>query len=78
MFFTVVYKGNYGNKNLAKDLLSGNGLQFMTLFILIIAIILFGILDIFLGSELAALLSGISGYILGKGTIKDLERHIKK
>lgn len=78
IFFTVVYMGNAGNENLAKDLLSGNGLQFMTLFILIIAIILFGILDIFLSSELAALLSGISGYILGKGTIKDLGRFLKK
>lgn len=66
VFFFIVYRRS--DSNLSKDLLSGNGLQFVTLFVLIIAIILFGILDILQGSELAAILSGISGYILGKGT----------
>ena len=64
-FFYIVYKKS--DHSLSKDLLSGYGLQFITLFVLIIAIILFGILDILKGSELAAMLSGISGYILGKG-----------
>ena len=66
MFFYIVYKKS--DINLSKELLSDNGLQFVTLFVLIIAIILFGILGILEGSELAAILSGISGYILGKGT----------
>jgi hypothetical protein len=64
-FFLIVYLRS--DQNLSKDLLGGYGLQFITLFVLIIAIILFGILDILKGSELAAMLSGISGYILGKG-----------
>jgi hypothetical protein len=42
------------------------GMQFVTLFSLIIAIILFGITGILADKELAALLGGISGYILGK------------
>jgi len=60
---------NYKTESaLAKDFLdSGNGLQFITLFSLIVAIILFGVLGILEGRELAAILSGISGYILGKG-----------
>ena len=70
VFFVIVYKRS--DSTLSKDLLSGNGLQFVTLFVLIIAIILFGILSILQSSELAAILSGISGYILGKGTQKDL------
>ena len=64
-FFSIIYIRS--DKTLSKDLLGGYGLQFITLFVLIIAIILFGILDILKGSELAAMLSGISGYILGKG-----------
>jgi hypothetical protein len=41
-------------------------LQFITLFSLIIAIILFGLTDVLQGRELAALPGGISGYILGR------------
>lgn len=44
------------------------GIQFVTLFSLVIAIILFGILEILEGKELAALLGGLSGYILGRTT----------
>jgi hypothetical protein len=65
VFFFIIFKKS--DQTVTKDLLSGNGLQFITLFVLIIAIILFGILNILKGSELAAILSGISGYILGKG-----------
>lgn len=65
VFFFIVYKKS--DEHLSKELLSGQGLQFVTLFVLIIAIILFGILSILQGSELAAILAGISGYILGKG-----------
>lgn len=44
------------------------GIQFVTLFSLVIAIILFGIIDVLEGKELAALLGGLSGYILGRST----------
>ncbi len=44
------------------------GIQFVTLFSVVIAIILFGIIDILEGKELAALLGGLSGYILGRAT----------
>jgi hypothetical protein len=45
---------------------SQSGIQFLTLFSLVIAIILFGITKILEGKELAALLGGLSGYILGR------------
>jgi hypothetical protein len=64
-FFAIIFKRS--DVSLSKLLLSSSGLQFITVFILIIAIILFGILNVLGGSELAAILSGISGYILGKG-----------
>lgn len=65
VFFYIMYRRS--DKTLARNLLSETGLQFITIFVLIIAIVLFGILNILGGSELAAILSGISGYILGKG-----------
>lgn len=43
-------------------------MQFVTLFSLVIAIVLFGVLKILDGRELAALLGGLSGYILGRGS----------
>ena len=42
------------------------GLQFVTLFSIVIAITLFGITGILQDKELAALLGGLSGYILGR------------
>jgi len=48
-----------------------SGIQFLTLFSLVIAIILFGITGILEGKELAALLGGLSGYILGRVTDHD-------
>jgi Skp family chaperone for outer membrane proteins len=42
------------------------GIQFITLFSIVIAVILFGILEILGANELSALLGGLSGYILGK------------
>jgi hypothetical protein len=42
------------------------GIQFITLFSIVIAVILFGILGILGANELSALLGGLSGYILGK------------
>ena len=47
---------------------SESGIQFLTLFALVIAIILFGIVQVLEGKELAALLGGLSGYILGRGS----------
>lgn len=43
-----------------------SGIQFVTLFSIIISIILFGITGILGDKELSALLGGLSGYILGK------------
>ncbi len=68
LLFFFVFITRRAETNLVKDFLaSGNGLQFITLFSLVIAIILFGVLGILEGRELAAILSGISGYILGRG-----------
>ena len=64
MFFFTIYRKS--GKNIYRQLLGSSGLQFVTIFVLIIAIILFGILGVIEGSELAAILSGISGYVLGK------------
>ncbi|MFT3908931.1 MAG: hypothetical protein QM737_05855 [Ferruginibacter sp.] len=65
VFFGLIYFRS--DKTIGKEMLGSTGLQFITLFVLITAIILFGILGILQSSELAAILSGISGYILGKG-----------
>jgi hypothetical protein len=65
LFFGTIYKKS--GEGIGTLLLSDGGLQFVTIFVLIIAIILFGILNILEGRELAAILSGIAGYILGRG-----------
>lgn len=59
-----------------KDLLNNTTLQFIALFVIVIAVIIFGLLKILGGSELAAILSAISGYILGKGTQEDTIKKI--
>jgi len=57
------------DEDVRRQVFSGQaGLQFITLFSLIIAIILFGIVEILEGKELSALLGGLSGYILGRTT----------
>jgi hypothetical protein len=64
-FFTVAFR----DKAVASAIFSNQtGIQFVTLFSLVIAIILFGITDILQAKELSALLGGISGYILGRVT----------
>jgi Txe/YoeB family toxin of Txe-Axe toxin-antitoxin module len=64
-FFTVAFR----DKSVASAIFSNQtGIQFVTLFSLVIAIILFGITDILQAKELSALLGGISGYILGRVT----------
>ncbi|SDF08417.1 hypothetical protein [Thalassobaculum litoreum] len=62
-FFVVSYKDEYVRKSIFSN---QSGIQFITLFSLVIAIILFGILGVLGDKELAALLGGLSGYILGK------------
>lgn len=61
-FVTALY-----DPKVRQSVFSGQaGIQFLALFSIIIAIILFGITGILGGNELAALLGSISGYILGK------------
>lgn len=64
-FFIVSLKDEQVRRSIFS---SQSGIQFLTLFSLVIAIILFGITGILGGKELAALLGGISGYILGRVT----------
>jgi len=62
-FFTMAWI----DQNVRRAIFSGQtGLQFVTLFSIVIAIILFGITGILQDKELAALLGGLSGYILGR------------
>lgn len=63
-FFYFLY--SKGDKELVNSFVTGRGLQFVALFALIVAIVLFGVQGILEGKELAAILSGISGFILGK------------
>jgi hypothetical protein len=66
-FFRVALKKD----EIATKVFSGeNGIKFVTLFLIIIAIILFGIMGILESKELSALLGGLSGFILGRSTNK--------
>jgi len=62
-FFAVIKDSEEIKKTV---FLGDNGIQFITLFSIVIAVILFGILEILGANELSALLGGLSGYILGK------------
>ena len=53
------------------------GMQFITLFLIVIAIILFGIMGTLEGRELAALLGGLSGYILGRTSTASVQAEEK-
>ncbi len=54
-------------ERIAEAIFAGEqGMQFVTLFLIVIAIILFGIMGTLEGKELSALLGGLSGYILGR------------
>jgi uncharacterized protein YjdB len=67
-FFWLSYKDG----SMRRAIFAGQtGIQFLTLFSIVIAIILFGITGILQDKELAALLGGISGYILGRTGRKD-------
>ena len=64
-FFVIAWRDDI----VRREIFHGQaGIQFITLFSVVIAIILFGILNILEGKELAALLGGLSGYILGRVT----------
>lgn len=66
-FFSLVRQ----NEEIKINIFSGDtGIQFITLFSIVIAVILFGILEILGANELSALLGGLSGYILGKSSSK--------
>jgi hypothetical protein len=58
---------SYADEAVRRAIFSGQtGIQFLTLFSIVIAIILFGITSILGDKELSALLGGLSGYILGR------------
>lgn len=62
-FFILSFK----DETIRRAIFSGQtGIQFLTLFSIVIAIILFGVTNILQDKELAALLGGLSGYILGR------------
>jgi hypothetical protein len=64
LFFWIAFS----NDEVKKAIFSNEaGIQFITMFSIVIAVILFGIIGILESKELSALLGGLSGYILGKG-----------
>jgi hypothetical protein len=66
-FYLIAWKKD----GIAAKIFGGEmGMQFVTLFLIVIAIILFGIMGTLEGRELSALLGGLSGYILGKASAK--------
>ncbi|WP_034059534.1 hypothetical protein [Lacinutrix jangbogonensis] len=70
-FFIIAYRDD----EIRKTIFSGDaGLQFITIFSIIIAIILFGITEVLGGKELSALIGGISGYILGRSSIPEVKK----
>lgn len=70
-FFITAYR----DAEIRKTIFSGDsGLQFITIFSIIIAIILFGITGVLGGKELSGLIGGISGYILGRSSIPKLKK----
>ncbi len=65
-FFIIAHRDD----QIRKSIFTGDtGLQFITIFSIIIAIILFGITEILGGKEISALIGGISGYILGRTSL---------
>lgn len=62
-FFVVAWKDEIIRRAVFSN---QTGIQLLTLFSIVIAIILFGITGILHDKELAALLGGLSGYILGR------------
>jgi CBS domain containing-hemolysin-like protein len=73
-FYIIVFKTGVASTIFAGDM----GMQFVTLFLIVIAIILFGMVNVLEGRELAALLGGISGYILGRAGTRQPDRPAEK
>ncbi len=74
-FFFIAYR----DELIRRTIFSGDaGLQFIAIFSIIIAIILFGITGTLEGKELSALLGGISGYILGRSSIAKGDQNASK
>ena len=70
---TVVVIGFFWTASRSSDVISKifggeEGLQFITLFSMVVAIILFGVTGVLEGKELSALLGGLAGYILGRSS----------
>lgn len=62
-FFSIAWS----NEDIKKTIFANEaGIQFITVFSIVIAVILFGIIGVLESKELSALLGGLSGYILGK------------
>nr|WP_136249805.1 hypothetical protein [Ningiella ruwaisensis] len=62
-FYVIALK----KENIAESIFAGEkGIQFVTIFLIVISIILFGIMGVLESKELSALLGGLSGYILGR------------
>lgn len=62
-FFLIAWS----NDEIKKTIFGNDaGIQFITIFSIVIAVILFGIIGVLESKELSALLGGLSGYILGK------------
>ncbi len=74
-FFIIAYRDD----QIRKSIFTGDtGLQFITIFSIIIAIILFGITEILGGKEISALIGGISGYILGRSGLTAVAKTVKE
>lgn len=62
-FYVIALK----KEEIAESIFAGEkGIQFVTIFLIVISIILFGIMGVLESKELSALLGGLSGYILGR------------
>ncbi len=62
-FFVIAWS----NDEIKKTIFANEaGIQFITIFSIVIAVILFGIIGVLESKELSALSGGLSGYILGK------------
>lgn len=73
-FYVIAYR----KEALALNIFSGEkGIQFITLFLIVISIILFGIMGTLESRELSALLGALSGYILGKTSSQSYQEERK-
>lgn len=72
LILVLVFNNSISRGNIHKEVFSGEkGIQFIALFLIIVAIILFGLMNILESKELSALLGGLSGYILGRASNAD-------